>query len=702
MAYVLALSDKFPIDLGRAPKKVQRAYGHLAANLLQQTPDRANPPQIKRLGSYNNLWRLRVSDKYRLVYSVDSRHRTVTLLMLDHRDNIYDRLGADEQGEPGLRIIQGASDLIGRDLTPAEQVLAAEFVKTLAPEPKAVNRPLPVILESSLLADWGIPGQYHELLAAVRTDDELLELEERVPGEIIEKVLYSLWPPSIEEVAQKPVRVALEPVHILEAAEGKRSLASFLLKLDEEQLEFLSRFRGQSRGPWLLKGGPGSGKSTVALYCIRELLNSLRQLDLFAEDKPIRILYTTYTNSLSRASDHFLDCLDLGPHRDSVEVTTVDALAVASLPADWQNLRPVNAKDFVAGALATCCMGDSRFSFTAEDLDFLTEEIDWVLVGQGIRNLKEYQGYDRTGRGRALGHVQRQHLWQLYEELQQLLRQQNSCLFSERLKVAAENAVPVYDYIFIDEAQDLKAVAIRLLMALCRNRRNIFLTADTNQSIWGSGFSWTKMASDLHVQGRARILKRNYRTTKEVWQAVLQLAPDSTDADAETLEIEAVFRGPKPTLVSYRTVNQQAECLNSYIWQAVREERATFGNVAVLCPTRREMEQALNMLDKRFKARAMRSAEVDISYPGVKVMTMHAAKGLEFPVVAVVGLEAGRMPINVPAGVDPEEHMARQKRLLFVACSRAMRRLAVFAHKLRPCPFTQELTEEHWDFIEEL
>lgn len=78
----------------------------------------------------------------------------------------------------------------------------------------------------------------------------------------------------------------------------------------------------------------------------------------------------------------------------------------------------------------------------------------------------------------------------------------------------------------------------------------------------------------------------------------------------------------------------------------------------------------------------MKSQDVDISYPGVKVKTMHAAKGLEFPVVAVVGLDAH----GLREGMDEEEHLARQRRLFFVACSRAMRRLIVFAHRDRPSP----------------
>ncbi|MCE5273458.1 ATP-binding domain-containing protein, partial [bacterium] len=54
----------------------------------------------------------------------------------------------------------------------------------------------------------------------------------------------------------------------------------------------------------------------------------------------------------------------------------------------------------------------------------------------------------------------------------------------------------------------------------------------------------------------------------------------------------------------------------------------------------------------------------------VTLSTMHAAKGLEFPVVFVCGLEAGLVPLE-REGCDPAE----ERRLLYVALTRAGRRL---------------------------
>ena len=58
---------------------------------------------------------------------------------------------------------------------------------------------------------------------------------------------------------------------------------------------------------------------------------------------------------------------------------------------------------------------------------------------------------------------------------------------------------------------------------------------------------------------------------------------------------------------------------------------------------------------------------------GVLLMTVHAAKGLEFPVVAVIGMEDGVFP-HIRALTEPKE-MEEERRLCYVALTRAQERL---------------------------
>jgi len=78
----------------------------------------------------------------------------------------------------------------------------------------------------------------------------------------------------------------------------------------------------------------------------------------------------------------------------------------------------------------------------------------------------------------------------------------------------------------------------------------------------------------------------------------------------------------------------------------------------------------------RFFAAAALASEQDFFDPRadrVALMTMHAAKGLEFPVVFVVGLEEGLMPLVFGAPDAAAE--AEERRLLYVAMTRARDRL---------------------------
>ncbi len=702
--FVIAHAEGFPLELGRAPKKVRNAYSRIVLPLLRIGPDIADPPRIKRLTGYKNLWRLRVSDDFRLVYRVDQTDRLVTMLMLEHRAKVYERLGANENGEPGIRIVAQAEELLEREPMP-EEIGQAELALAITQSESAPPIPdvlLPELLDPKKLASWGIPQKYHEYLQAAHTEGELLKLETSVPKDVLERVLNGLWPPKIEEIIQKPVRIAVDLSSVESAADGDQSLESFLLKLDADQKAFVARFEGgQPKGPWLLKGGPGSGKSTVALYCIEALVRGANaQLPL--DGKPLRILFTTFTKSLENASEHLLKALSIQGGKHTVEVANVDSLAFGTVPPEWKTMKMEgDPPEYMLAALAECKESEHNFGFSYADAKFLKEEIEWVIIGQGLNTSDDYLAADRTGRGRGLGQQQKVQVWLLFEVYRLRLRTAGVVLYSERLQQAAEQVSSAYDYVFIDEAQDLKPVAIRFCIGLCHKPENVFLTADTNQSIYGNSLSWSKVASELRFQGRARILRRNYRTTIEMWKAITQLAPNAEDTDRETLDVETVFHGPFPIFARYSNEKSFGVRLNSYLHEALRQERVAPGSAAVLCPTKKEMKQVISLIDSRFNARAMRSREVDLGYPGVKVLTMHAAKGLEFPVVAVVGIEEGRMPLAAAEGIDTAEHYAQQRRLFFVACSRAMRRLIVFANRDHPSPFVVGISDEHWE-IEDL
>ena len=84
------------------------------------------------------------------------------------------------------------------------------------------------------------------------------------------------------------------------------------------------------------------------------------------------------------------------------------------------------------------------------------------------------------------------------------------------------------------------------------------------------------------------------------------------------------------------------------------------------------------------------------------LLTLHAAKGLEFPVVFIIGLDDGILPHN--RSLDDPEEMAEERRLFYVGLTRAKYRLYLVRAEQRslygsfqdsiPSRFLEDIPEE--------
>jgi superfamily I DNA/RNA helicase len=227
----------------------------------------------------------------------------------------------------------------------------------------------------------------------------------------------------------------------------------------------------------------------------------------------------------------------------------------------------------------------------------------------------------------------------------------------------------------------------------------VFLTADANQSLYNRGFRWRNVHEQLQVVGRTRILRRNYRTTREIAQAAAEILTGSGDADPDALTQAYVHSGVPPQLYGADGAAGQGKWLAGEIVEALRTLRLPLSAAAVLAPSNGLASQMAQQLQAQgLEARFMRSRDLSLDAPGVKVMTLHAAKGLEFPIVAVVHAEADRLPAPIPAAGDEElaVHAEAQRRLFYVGCTRAMRYLFITFDRWLPSPFVTTLSDDRW------
>lgn len=127
-----------------------------------------------------------------------------------------------------------------------------------------------------------------------------------------------------------------------------------------------------------------------------------------------------------------------------------------------------------------------------------------------------------------------------------------------------------------------------------------------------------------------------------------------------------------------------------------------------------ELEEGMSIRDKllAYLEQIALVSDVDAiesNQGAVTLMTLHAAKGLEFPVVAIIGVEEGLLP-HSRANEDGRD-IEEERRLCFVGITRAMRRVMITHARYRtvfgqttptiPSRFINELGTEHTETLDE-
>lgn len=508
MAYQPTLKPAFLDDLIVLPKAEQKKVSRAVEQITRQ-PFGGNSKKIFK-DAYKNLYRYRVGD-YRIAYAVGTG--CVSLLAVGARKDIYDRLrGASGLGpvpeveavEPEPVAIRTVPDdpippklADGRDRPDPEEVASDGASGQQDPD-----------LLGALLELWDVEERYRKAILGCSTPEEILDLD--LPEQILEKVLHIQSPPSVAQRVEQPSLELAAPQDLDHFLDG--TLSGFLLRLDSDQQRAASR---NTRGPVLVKGGAGSGKSVVALYRIRNLFAEQAQESLFG-NRPPKVLLLTYTRALTNASRQLLGRLVTEPAARGIEVRTLDSLA-SSLIASTERVNREEEKRILQEVRETIRFPGGPLEARAceravarLDDDYLLTEFEWVLDGRPIPDLDKYLAAERKGRGTRLDRAGRTAVWHVYLEWRERL---SLPTYVQGQVQALIRAIEVdekekYDVVVVDEAQDLKPVGILLALSMCRSPAGFYLTADEKQSIYGRGYSWKQVSEDLKLSGRTTVLRR--------------------------------------------------------------------------------------------------------------------------------------------------------------------------------------------------
>lgn len=241
-----------------------------------------------------------------------------------------------------------------------------------------------------------------------------------------------------------------------------------------------------------------------------------------------------------------------------------------------------------------------------------------------------------------------------------------------------------YTALLVDEAHDFEDAWLRMAVRLVNPASNSLLVLyDDAQSIYQKNRRKFNFASvGIEARGRTSILRLNYRNTAEVLalavhcaHSLLEGAGDGRGEDEIPLvqPASAGRRGAMPVLLQARDAREEAELIAERI-AAAHAAGMPLEDIGVLCRTKyllRPIEEALDR--RKLPMQSMNTQgprRFDWRQPSVKLLTMHSAKGLEFPLVFVAGLQA--LPMK-------DESLEDAARLVYVAMTRATHELVLAA-----------------------
>ena len=450
-------------------------------------------------------------------------------------------------------------------------------------------------------------------------------------------------------------------------------------------------------GPAMTRGGAGTGKTVVAMHRAKHLADQIA-----ADPKRAgqRVLFTTFTTSLA----HDIEA-------------NLKTLCPEHLEASPPRIEVINLDRWVSQFLKRKGF-ERRVAYFGEDRNRLDEvwadvlldrelpaglseafvKAEWAQIVQakGLMDGRAYLKASRAGRGTPLDRRKRAALWDIFADYRVRVISEGLAepddAYREAVEILAAEAPNLpYVAVIVDEAQDMGEQAFRLIRAVVPekqtgDRNSIFIVGDAHQRIYARKASMA--ACGINVRGRSHRLRLNYRTTQEIraWAvSILEgVSVDDLDEGTDTLRgYVSLIRGPTPELAPSKSEKEEVDGLVAWL-RGRNAEGARHSDLGILCNTRAGVERVRDAL----KAAGIDSVQLqagtadDRSVPGVRVTTMHRAKGLEFSGVAIPFLSESAFPPSgaLKAAVDSADRadiLDQHRSLLHVAATRAKRTLRV-------------------------
>jgi DNA helicase II / ATP-dependent DNA helicase PcrA len=328
----------------------------------------------------------------------------------------------------------------------------------------------------------------------------------------------------------------------------------------------------QTDGPVLIFAGAGSGKTRVLTHRIALLLGQHRIA-------PDRILAVTFTNKAAGEMKTRLERMVGAAARD-LWVGTFHSMCVRMLRRD-------GSKAGISPSFAIIDEADQRqlIKDILDDLDYDERQLSPGTCLHEISKAKnsliwpdKYHELQTSFLGERLANV--------YTEYERRLRESNSLDFDDlivrtidllqRDDKVREKYQNKFEYILVDEYQDVNVAQYHLIALLGAKHKNVTVVGDDDQSIYswrGSDYRMILRFEQDFPGAKVFKLEENYRSTQRILDAANALVANNKDRAAKKLFTQRA-EGEAITLYAAATERDEARYTVEKIKQMVRDGAA--------------------------------------------------------------------------------------------------------------------------------
>jgi len=252
--------------------------------------------------------------------------------------------------------------------------------------------------------------------------------------------------------------------------------------------------------PIIIIGSAGSGKTALSLEKLKMMNGNIlyTSLSSYLVDNATEIYFS---NNFSKESQE-IDFLSFHEFIDSIEIPSTREITFREFDGWFTRYRQ---------------------TMSIKESYKIYEEFKGVLTGGVIdKNYLSREDYLNLGIKQSIfTTTQREEIYTLFEKYLIFLRENNYHDINILSHAYLEKADKRYDFIFIDEVQDLTNIQLFLILSTLKKGLQFVLSGDSNQIVHPNFFSWSHLKTMLFKTSKKqlnilKVLQTNYRNSPKI------------------------------------------------------------------------------------------------------------------------------------------------------------------------------------------